>query len=97
MGGKKKLSLKQIERSQDKKPEKEKKTGKSAGPPDKKVAGITSPDSRSDKIVGELKKMKVLTPYSVATRFDLRLSVAGHAATQPFGFTGVHPGRRPKN
>ena len=75
MGGKKKLSLKQIERSQDKKPEKEKK-GKSAGPPDKKVAGITSPDPRSDKIVGELKKMKVLTPYAVATRFDLRLSVA---------------------
>ena len=76
MGGKKKLSLKQIERAQDKKPEKEKKTGKSAGPPDKKTAGITSPDPRSEKVVGELKKMKVLTPYAVATRFDLRLSVA---------------------
>jgi len=75
MGGKKKLSLKQIERSQDKKPEKEKK-GKAAALPDKKTAGITSPDPRSDKVLGELKKIKVLTPSVVAARFDLRLSVA---------------------
>ncbi len=76
MGGKKKLSLKQIEKARDKSPEKEKKTGKAKGPPDKKMVGITSPDSRSDKVVGELKKMKFLTPYAVASRFDLRLSIA---------------------
>ena len=76
MGGKKKLSLKQIERTQDKKPEKEKKTGKAGALPDKKTAGINSPDPRSDKILGELKKIKVLTPSVVAARFDLRLSVA---------------------
>ena len=74
MGGKKKLSLKQIERGQDKKPEK--RGTKTAGPPEKKTAGIIPPDPRGEKVISELKKMKVLTPYAVASRFDLRLSVA---------------------
>jgi small subunit ribosomal protein S25e len=75
MGGKKKVSLKQIERF-DKKREKEKKPAKSLVSLDKKAAGIMSPDPRSEKVIGVLKKLKVLTPYAVATRFDLRLSVA---------------------
>ena len=33
------------------------------------------PDT-SGKIVDEMRKLKVLTPYAVATRFNLRLSVA---------------------
>jgi len=76
MGGKKKLTLKQMERMQEKKDEKEKKGGKSGGLPDKKAPGIVPPDPKSEKVVGEIKKMKVLTPYTVATRFNLRLSVA---------------------
>jgi len=78
MGGKKKLSLKQMERMQEKKDEKEKKGGKSSGGSfsEKKALGIVLPDSRSEKVVGEIKKMKALTPYTVATRFNLRLSVA---------------------
>jgi len=75
MGGKKKLSLKQMERMQDKKDEKEKKGGK-GGMPEKKAPGIVPPDPKSDKVVGEIKKMKALTPYQVATRFNIRLSVA---------------------
>jgi small subunit ribosomal protein S25e len=75
MGGKKKLSLKQMERMQDKKDEKEKK-GKGGGMPEKKAPGIVPPDPKSDKVVGEIKKMKALTPYQVATRFNIRLSVA---------------------
>ena len=43
---------------------------------EKKTAGIVSPDYRSQKVISELKKMKVLTPYTVASRFDLRLSAA---------------------
>lgn len=31
---------------------------------------------KNEKIVGELKKMPVLTPYAVATRFNIRISVA---------------------
>jgi small subunit ribosomal protein S25e len=83
MGGKKKLSLKQMERMQDKSPapkkEKEGKEGKAGSggsAPDKKVAGITMPDLKSDKLINEIKKLKVLTPYTVASRFELRLSVA---------------------
>jgi len=78
MGGKKKLSLKQIERSQDKKDEasEKKKGGKSGPAPERKAPGIMPPDLRSDKVIGEIKKMKVVTPFVVASRFNLRLSVA---------------------
>lgn len=79
MGGKKKLTLKQMERMADKTaPPKKEKEGKSSGggAPEKKVAGITLPDTKSEKILSELKKLKVLTPYIVASRFELRLSVA---------------------
>jgi len=75
MGGKKKLSLKQIQKAEKKAaPKKEKRT---AAPTEKKsVPGITQPNLAGDKLVAELKKLQVLTPYSVASRFDLRLSIA---------------------
>jgi len=78
MGGKKKLSLKQMERMQTKKDEEEKKKKeKAAGTSkEKKPAGIIPPDPKSEKIVGELKKMRVLTPYAVASRFNIRISAA---------------------
>jgi len=77
MGGKKKLSLKQMERTQAKQDQEKK--GKSSGATsraDKKVSGITLPDPRDERVIKELQKMNVLTPYTVASRFDLRLSVA---------------------
>lgn len=82
MGGKKKLNLKQMERMQDKKDEDDKAKGKDkkkekAGPPkEKKPLSILAPDIRNDKIVAEVKKMHVLTPYSVASRFGIRMSAA---------------------
>jgi len=77
LGGKKKLTLKQIEKMQQKQPAAKKESKPSSGTaPEKKVAGITPPDIRSEKVIGELKKLKVLTPFTVASRFDLRLSVA---------------------
>ena len=78
MGGKKKPSMKQMEKTSEKKDDREKKGGKSKeGPiPERKAPGITAPDPRSEKIIGEIKKMKALTPYTVATRFNIRLSVA---------------------
>jgi small subunit ribosomal protein S25e len=79
MGGKKKLSLKQIERVQEKKDTQEKekkKKEKDAGPKEKKPSAVIPPDPKSDKVVGELKKMHVLTPYAVATRFNIRISAA---------------------
>jgi small subunit ribosomal protein S25e len=74
MGSKKRLTLKQMEKSQEKKERKEKGSGRSLS--EKKIVGIVPPDSRSKQVVDQLKKMRVLTPYTVATRFDLRLSVA---------------------
>ncbi len=76
MGGKKKLTLKQMERNDEKKGEKEKKGGKGGIAPEKKAPGIIPPDLKNDKVVAEIKKMKVLTPYSIGSRFNLRLSVA---------------------
>ena len=78
MGGKKKLSLKQMERMQTKKDEEEKKKKeKTAGSSrEKKPSGIIPPDTKNEKIVGELKKMNVLTPYAVASRFNIRISAA---------------------
>ena len=75
-GGKKRLTLKQMARIQSKKDQqrKERKSGRSTT--EKKGLGIILPDLRSKKVVGELKTMKALTPYTVASRFDLRLSVA---------------------
>jgi len=77
MGGKKKLTLKQMERMRAKKDEKSEKKGGGAVS-EKKSAGIVPPDPKSEKVISELKKLRVLTPYTVATRFNLRLSVAKH-------------------
>ena len=79
MGGKKKLGLKQMERMQTKRDEEDKdkkKKEKSAGPKEKRVIGVISPDVKNEKIVSEIKKMNVLTPYAVASRFTIRISAA---------------------
>jgi small subunit ribosomal protein S25e len=76
MGGKKKLTLKQMERTEEKKDETSKREKKSSGPAsEKRAPGIIPPDL-SEKVIGEVKKMKALTPYTIASRFNLRLSVA---------------------
>ena len=77
MGGKKKQSLKQMEKAQQKKESRKEKEKRAAAAGERKsIPGITTPTLEGGKLAGELKKMKVLTPYSVASRFDLRLSVA---------------------
>ena len=78
MGGAKKKSLAQMEKQQvqqDKKPEPEKKT-KTKTVAEKKTAGIGMPSFESEKMVGELSKIGALTPYTIATQFNVRLSVA---------------------
>ena len=75
-GGKKKQSLKQM--TKPKTPKEEKRKDRKAGgpPPTKKSIGLTMPDINSKKVLGELKGMKVLTPSVVASRFNIRLSLA---------------------
>ena len=82
MGSRKKLSLKQAEKMQARQAKKQSTTKKASKPSggsgvaEKKVAGIVSPNPRSEKTISEIKKLKVLTPYVVASRFNLRLSLA---------------------
>jgi ribosomal protein S25 len=42
----------------------------------KKGLGITVPDVNNKKVMGELKGLKVLTPSVVASRLNIRLSLA---------------------
>ena len=77
MGSKKKKSAKKTRRTQSKKGEqKEPKPSTSAPRREKKTAGIFPPNPRSEKIINDVKKMKTLTPFAVASRFNIRLSVA---------------------
>jgi small subunit ribosomal protein S25e len=79
MGGKKKLSLKQMDRMQVKKDEEDKdkkKKEKAPAPTREKRSSIIAPNLKNEKIVGEIKKMNVLTPYAVASRFNIRISAA---------------------
>lgn len=77
-GGKKKATLKKMEKASTRKdaPKTDKSSKPSKHAAEKKIAGIVSPDPKSEKILNELKKMRALTPYTVASRFDIRLGVA---------------------
>lgn len=78
MGGKKKLGIKQMEKQQgDKAEEKSKKKDEKKAPPQKKTTiSIVPPDAKDQRVVAEVKKMGVLTPYAVATRYGIRISAA---------------------
>ena len=79
MGGKKKPGIKQMEKQQVKEDEdksKEKKKDKAGMSKERRTVGIMPPDAKNDKIVSEVKKMNVLTPYAVSTRFNIRISTA---------------------
>jgi ribosomal protein S25 len=80
MGGKKKLGLKQIEKQQVKEDEeksKEKKKEKASTTKEKRtIIGVVAPDAKNEKNVAEIKKMNVLTPYTVSTKFNIRISAA---------------------
>jgi ribosomal protein S25 len=80
MGGKKKLGLKQMEKQQDDKAvedKKKKEKEEKKGPPQKKnTIGVIAPDAKDPKIVAEIKKLGVLTPYTVSTRYGIRISAA---------------------
>ena len=78
MGGKKKLGLKQMERMQEKRDSEDKKEKKKekAAPKERRTIAVVVPDAKNEKIVKEVKKMNVLTPYAVASKFNIRISAA---------------------
>ena len=81
MGGKKKLGLKQMERQQvkedDEKAAKDKKEKKTGPLKERKtIVNVIPPDVKNEKIVAEIKKMPVLTPYAISTKYSVRVSAA---------------------
>jgi len=74
MGGRKKLTLKQMEKQQmvrERGPRR-----RTQAQVEKHVGGIFPPDIKDQAFLDELAKMKVITPYALASKYNLRLSVA---------------------
>ncbi len=79
-GGKKKPTMTQMAKSQTREEETgEGKGGGRAKTPsggDRKTLGIVPPNPNDKAVTKELQKLRVLTPYTVASRFNLRVGVA---------------------
>jgi small subunit ribosomal protein S25e len=69
MPGKKSLS--KVEKTQATKDKTEKKDKR-----DKIIGTVEIPDTSSEEVMQALRKMKAITPNSVATQFNLKVSVA---------------------
>ena len=80
MGGAKKKSMAQMGKTQDQQDKKDdtsgSKKGKGKTVAEKRPRGLQSPDYNDAKFLGEVQKMGVITPFTLATQFNLRLSVA---------------------
>ncbi|OLD01671.1 hypothetical protein E6H29_10645 [Candidatus Bathyarchaeota archaeon] len=80
MGGAKKKSMAQMEKEQDQKDKKEEpgqqKKAKGKQVMEKRARGLQAPDVSDPKFVSEVQKMSAITPFSLATQFNLRLSAA---------------------
>ncbi len=78
MGGGKKRSLAQIEKQQKVKGKEEVKAKekKSKGSAEKKSGILNLPDTSSKEFLDELSKMRAITPYGLASKYGLKLSIA---------------------
>jgi small subunit ribosomal protein S25e len=76
MGGAKKMSLKQAEKQQALRDQKMRgdQRRRRSDIPEKKRLGIDLPDLQATN--EDLKKMKAITPYALASKYDIRLSKA---------------------
>ena len=77
MGGAKKKGLAQMEKAQSaqEKPTSPKKKEKPAAA-EKRLKGIDAPNVDEQRIASEIRKMGALTPFTVASQFNLRLGAA---------------------
>ncbi|MGB9022447.1 MAG: hypothetical protein WCC94_03315 [Candidatus Bathyarchaeia archaeon] len=78
MGGAKKKNLAQVEKTQVQQDKKAEPTKKSKGKPpaEKKARGVDLPNLEDTKFLSELSKMGAITPYALASQYNLRISVA---------------------
>jgi len=82
MGGKKKTSLKKIEQMQKRKDQEKGKKKKKEIKEKKTKRGVVEIDFKNGTFLGEIDKIKVLTPYTVASRLNLRISSAKNLLKQ---------------
>ena len=82
MGGKKKTSLKKIEQMQKRKTQEKGKKKKKEVKEKKKKKAIVELDFKNGTFIKEIDKIKVLTPYNVATQLNLRISSAKNLLKQ---------------
>ncbi|MEM2896537.1 MAG: hypothetical protein QXG01_03020 [Candidatus Bathyarchaeia archaeon] len=78
MGGAKKKSLVQMEKAQkmqESKTEKAKRQ-KTKTPIEKKTRSLEMPSIEESKLIAELSKLGAITPYAVASQFNMRVGVA---------------------
>jgi len=76
MGGAKKKSLAQAEKQQDLQSQKPDKKKSAKQQMEKKISGIDISNIKEKELDVELSKMKAITPYTIATRYNLKLSIA---------------------
>ena len=78
MGGKKKPTISQAEKALLRESQKQGKKGriKEMSRVEKKVSGVIPPNPKDKNIIKEIKRMRFLTPYILASRYNLRISVA---------------------
>jgi len=79
MGGAKKQSISQVEKQQALRSKKQQ--GKAAQKTqtkayEKRIGGIDIPKVSNEKLINELKEAKAVTPYTLASKYNLRMSVA---------------------
>lgn len=82
MGGKKKLSLKQMEQRQSPEGKKVDKKKEKTGLGEGARSGIIPLNMKDKNVMGEVKKIRVLTPYNVAAHFNVRMSIARNLLKQ---------------
>ncbi|MEM2965113.1 MAG: 30S ribosomal protein S25e [Candidatus Bathyarchaeia archaeon] len=75
MGGAKKKPISQMDTGLTG-GEQEQKKPKAKATPEKRVRGVSLPKFEGETFLKELSKMGAITPYALAAKYDLRLSVA---------------------
>jgi ribosomal protein S25 len=79
MGGQKKKNISQMDKAQQIQEQKRDEDKKSKGRKpvtDVKQRSVDLPNINDEKLISEIKKMKVLTPYSVSSQLNVKISLA---------------------
>lgn len=77
MGGKKKPTISQAEKALLRESRRQDtKRGREMSQVEKKVTGVIPPNPKDENIIKEIRRMRFLTPYLLASRYNLRISVA---------------------